>query len=1029
MQRTARRLLGTLIALAAVAPGRADAQPSFLEFESGPVRPIALSPDGTKLLACNVPDNRLEIFGVSGAGLAHQASVPVGMEPVAVALRNNSEAWVVNHLSDSISIVDLAAAPPRVARTLLVGDEPRDIVFAGTGGNRAFITTAHRGQHRTDPSIAGVIGAGDPQLTTPGVGRADIWVFDAANLGTTFGGTPLRILTFFADTPRALTTDGTKVYVAAFHSGNGTTAVSSLAVCPNFSSSSCNITIPLVPPINLTSPGGLPGPSTNAFGVTAPQTGLIVKFDPASGEWRDTLNRNWDAAVPFDLPDRDVFSVDANTFAVGSPANFPRVGTILFNMVINPTTGRLYVSNTESPNLTRFEGPGVHGGSTVQGHLSEARISVIDTSTGATDAQHLNPHINYSQLFTGGTPPPATQKDHSLATPLQMVVSSTGTVYVAAFGSAKIGVIPATTLEAPSFEADYDPTVESANYIPTGGGPAGLALDEPRGRLYVLTRFDNSVAVIDPATRATLATHALHNPEPASITDGRRFLYDAALTSGNGEASCASCHVFGDNDNLAWDLGNPDDPTTTNTIPVREVGAQPAFHPMKGPMTTQTLRGLATHGAMHWRGDRVSGFFGTDPCTEPSGSPCDEEHSFNNFIAAFEGLVGRDGAISTADMQKFTDFALQLRQPPNPIANLDASLTASQSAGRTTYLTKSPVDGGTRTCNTCHTLNPALGFFGTDGRQTFEGEPQQFKISHLRNVYTKVGMFGSTFGTAATGDQIRGYGVLHDGTIDRLRTFVSSPIFNLTSTEELNLEQFMLAFPADLAPIVGQQVTLTSTNAAVAGPRIDFLIENEDDPFDSLILGGSVSECDLIAKGVVGGAPRGWFREASGQFRDDRGSLVSDAALRAFATSDGPVTYTCAPPGSGVRMGIDRDEDTVLDGLDNCAAADNLDQLDTDLDLAGNACDADDDNDGLADAVETNTGTYVGPNNTGTDPLVVDTDGDSFADGVEVAAGSDPTNPASIPGGQGVPALPIGAWVAAVGALAVAAQRVLAARR
>ena len=33
-----------------------------------------------------------------------------------------------------------------VARTLLVGDAPRDIVFAGTGGNRALITTAHRGQ-------------------------------------------------------------------------------------------------------------------------------------------------------------------------------------------------------------------------------------------------------------------------------------------------------------------------------------------------------------------------------------------------------------------------------------------------------------------------------------------------------------------------------------------------------------------------------------------------------------------------------------------------------------------------------------------------------------------------------------------------------------------------------------------------------------------------------------------------------------------------------------------------------------------
>ena len=29
----------------------------------------------------------------------------------------------------------------------------------------------------------------------------------------------------------------------------------------------------------------------------------------------------------------------------------------------------------------------------------------------------------------------------------------------------------------------------------------------------------------------------------------------------------------------------------------------------------------------------------------------------------------------------------------------------------------------------------------------------------------------------------------------------------------------MLAFDSNLAPIVGQQVTLTSTNAAAAGPR------------------------------------------------------------------------------------------------------------------------------------------------------------------------------------------------------------------
>ena len=120
----------------------------FVEFESGQVRPLALSPDHTRLFAVNTPDDRLEIFavGVSG-GLVHTGSVPVGLEPVAVEARTNGEVWVVNHLSDSISVVDVSSNPPRVIRTLLVGDEPRDIVFAGPSGNRAFITTAHRGQN------------------------------------------------------------------------------------------------------------------------------------------------------------------------------------------------------------------------------------------------------------------------------------------------------------------------------------------------------------------------------------------------------------------------------------------------------------------------------------------------------------------------------------------------------------------------------------------------------------------------------------------------------------------------------------------------------------------------------------------------------------------------------------------------------------------------------------------------------------------------------------------------------------------
>src|SRR5687768_7674801 len=113
-----RRRLATSIApfiVLSAAPAFAQA-PSYLEFEAGPVRPLALSADKTKLYACNIPDNRLEIFDVSATGISHSASVPVGMSPVAVAQRTAGEVWVVNHLSDSVSVVDVASSPPRVVR-------------------------------------------------------------------------------------------------------------------------------------------------------------------------------------------------------------------------------------------------------------------------------------------------------------------------------------------------------------------------------------------------------------------------------------------------------------------------------------------------------------------------------------------------------------------------------------------------------------------------------------------------------------------------------------------------------------------------------------------------------------------------------------------------------------------------------------------------------------------------------------------------------------------------------------------------
>ena len=110
-------------------------------------------------------------------GSSTPRSVPVGLEPVAVAARSDDEVWVVNHLSDSVSIVELDAGRPQrrtscarcsSATSRATSSSP------GRGAKRAFITTAHRGQNIPF----------DPQLTTPGVGRADVWVFDADHLGS-----------------------------------------------------------------------------------------------------------------------------------------------------------------------------------------------------------------------------------------------------------------------------------------------------------------------------------------------------------------------------------------------------------------------------------------------------------------------------------------------------------------------------------------------------------------------------------------------------------------------------------------------------------------------------------------------------------------------------------------------------------------------------------------------------------------------------------------------------------------------------
>lgn len=889
-----------VVALLLAITHAAEAQPSYLNFEAGPVRPVAISDDGTRLFVVNTPDDRLEIFDLESGIPVHRHSVLVGLSPVAVAVESGSRVWVVNHLSDSVSIVDVASNPPRVVRTLLVGDEPSDVVFAGTP-RRAFITTAHRGQNHPVPR-------GD--YATPGIGRANVWVFDPEQLGAALGGTPSAVIQLFGDKPRALAVspDGTKVYAAVFHSGNRTTTIHEGAVCNGG---------PTAGPCE-TGPGGLPSPVTNHAGIRGPEVGLIVKWDEELGYWKDELDRNWNAAVKFELPDLDVFEIDATQDPPApTEVEYAGVGTILFNMVTNPVSGAIYVSNTEARNEVRFEGPGDYvrslglrgdGPVSVRGRLHEARITVIDD--GQVVPRHLNTHIPYGER----TMPPGT-RDKSIAQPLGMTISSDGsTLYIAAYGSSAVAVIDTHELETGTHEPSASRLIQLGDPGPVG--PSGLVLDEARGLLYVATRFDNSLVTVDLETRAVVHRARMHTPEPEHVVVGRPLLYDARYTSSNGEASCGSCHVFGDLDSLAWDLGDPDGDVEPNPNPVGGNGVgfpqNPRFHPLKGPMTTQSLRGMADHGPLHWRGDRTGGN------ANPPVDPMDEIAGFLAFNGAFPNLLGRDeGEIRPDEMLRFAEFAMDIHYPPNPIRQLDNSLRPDERDGRDLFFGR--VTDFITNCNGCHKLDRAEGFFGSGGESTFEGETQEFKVAHLRNAYQKVGMFGmakSDFfdehDTTSTGRQIRGFGFLHDGGTDTVFRFLSAIVFDLNAVERRNLEAFVMAFETALAPIVGQQVTLDAASDDEAHARVDLLIERAET--DAIWPGGAVTkECELIVTGVVDGGTRSWLYDGAGQFLPDAADepKLTGAQLRSLAETT-PLTYTCAPPGAGVRMALDRDEDGAL---------------------------------------------------------------------------------------------------------------------
>jgi len=811
---------GAFVALLLLCFAAGAAAQSFVNFEGKQVSPIRFSPDGSRLFAVNTPDNRLSVFDVSNPlNPVLIAEIPVGLEPVSVNPLSNDEAWVVNEVSDSVSVVSVSRHV--VTDTIYVKDEPGDLVFAN---GRAFVSASRNNRITVIDQTSHVVVTNIP---------------------------------VFGEHPRAMAVglDGTKVYAAFALSGNRTTI------------------IPLGTP-------GLPPQPTNGMrsGLPPPPVVSLI-VDATDPSWNPSV-------INYSMPDNDVVEIDAATLAI--TRYFPRVGTVNMALAVHPNSGDLYVANTDARNLTRFE-------PVIRGSFVTNQISRIDINSGAVTRYNLNPTAQSTTNF-----PSLPDLTNALAQPTAIAFGPSGNnFYVAAFGSDRVAQVDANSGTVIA-RIELSPTAAGSAVDPRNKrGPRGLAL-KPGVALYVANRLANTLTVINATNRAVVREIPIgsHDPTPAIIRQGRGFLYDAKL-SGGGLVSCASCHIDSEMDLLAWDLGNPQGNMETNrakvsashlVAPPNGISSNFVFHPMKGPMTTQTLRGMNGLEPLHWRGDRTN---------------------FLHFNGAFDGLMG-GSELSAADMALYRDFINTIRFQPNPNQNLDRSLPTSFAggnpvAGRDAYMNFNYQGSGALglRCNTCHSIPT-----GTDKSFTPAAalqEPQHFKVPHLRNIYQKM-----TFTNAPGAQTIAGYGLVHEGSDPSLFAFMSRSVFGALANDTVrkrDISAFVQCFDTGTAPAVGYARTLAAANVSTAS------LSNDWNMLEAQAAG--LTNINLVVKGTYGGAQRGFlYQPASNNYRADTTNIaaLTRVQLRAAVMAGDALTVMGVPVGSGTRLGIDRNENGILDG-------------------------------------------------------------------------------------------------------------------
>ncbi|MEE3219227.1 MAG: hypothetical protein VX257_03140, partial [Planctomycetota bacterium] len=299
-----------------------------------------------------------------------------------------------------------------------------------------------------------------------------------------------------------------------------------------------------------------------------------------------------------------------------------------------------------------------------------------------------------------------------------------------------------------------------------------------------------------------------------------------------------------------------------------------SIHPMKGPLLTQTLRGLAGERIFHWRADRPGLRF------------------FNGTIETLLG--GRP--LNDDDMDLFVEYLQSVRFAANPQRLPDDTLPAGPEAanakdGERIFLTRRDTGReGTNTfrCVDCHTRASGSGGFGFTG---LIGQPT--KAAQLRGLNER------TVRVPGTKDRISGFGFGADGSKEDLIAFLakSHRFGELSTREKESLQRFLLAFPTETAPVVGFTRTVRGANAASKRVRADLLL---------LMAQAEIGNCQLLVQGFVGDRRAGFtYEPAKKVFVPNR----RPAAAREFANlmeslkdPQSVLSFYGVPPGMQERL-------------------------------------------------------------------------------------------------------------------------------